>query len=196
MTSPLHHHARRVYKQLIRLSPHHPDPNYQLDQKTRECFRSTVNRLASITDPKTKEDELAKAIAKARYLKKEIEALIFLARYRELKRRYGDNRYLQSWNRASFVLDTHLAVVWFLSIRQSYLLIHRFCFSRTMIDIQRVRIFINHSSYHSSRSSFKVRTGACLAETPSKTYLHSIHNKQTTPTLILGEAPFDLLNFA
>ncbi|KAG0143805.1 hypothetical protein CROQUDRAFT_660782 [Cronartium quercuum f. sp. fusiforme G11] len=90
----LRNRARKVYKELIRLSPQHPDPNYQLAKKTRECFRSTTTRLESIKDQQTKEDEMAKAVAKAQWIRKEIEALIFLARYRELKRRYGDSRNL------------------------------------------------------------------------------------------------------
>ncbi|KAH9819431.1 hypothetical protein DFH28DRAFT_956016 [Melampsora americana] len=89
----LQNRARKVYKELIKLSPHHPDPNYHLARKTRECFRSTMSRLESIKDQQTKEDEMAKAVAKAQWIRKEVEALIFLARYRELKRRYGDTRY-------------------------------------------------------------------------------------------------------
>ncbi|EGG04466.1 uncharacterized protein MELLADRAFT_88863 [Melampsora larici-populina 98AG31] len=91
----LRNRARKVYKELINLSPHHPDPNYQLARKTRECFRSTMSRLESLQDQQTKEDELARAVAKAQWIRKEVEALIFLARYRELKRRYGDTRHLE-----------------------------------------------------------------------------------------------------
>ncbi|PLW25430.1 hypothetical protein PCASD_26022 [Puccinia coronata f. sp. avenae] len=89
----LRHQAVKVYKQLIRLSDHYPDPSYNLAGKTRECFRSTMSRLEGIQDGTLREEELAKSISKAIFIRKEVEALIFLSRYRELKRRYGDTRH-------------------------------------------------------------------------------------------------------
>ncbi|KAI9617344.1 hypothetical protein H4Q26_013216 [Puccinia striiformis f. sp. tritici PST-130] len=84
----LQHQALKVYKQLIRLSDHYPDPKYNLASRTRECFRATMHRLESIKELPLREEEMAKSIAKAIFIRKEVEALIFLSRYRELKRRY------------------------------------------------------------------------------------------------------------
>ncbi|MBW0506260.1 hypothetical protein O181_045975 [Austropuccinia psidii MF-1] len=92
----LRRRAIKVYKELLRLSPHYPDPSYDLAAKTRKCFQTTKQRLDSISSTKVQEDEMAKAIAKAQYVRKEVEALIFLSRYRELKRRYGDTRHLDN----------------------------------------------------------------------------------------------------
>ncbi|EFP90947.1 uncharacterized protein PGTG_17219 [Puccinia graminis f. sp. tritici CRL 75-36-700-3] len=88
----LRHQAVKVYKQLIRLSADYPDPNYDLAGRTRECFRATTGRLERIEEGAVREEEMAKSIAKAIFIRKEVEALIFLSRYRELKRRYGDTR--------------------------------------------------------------------------------------------------------
>ncbi|KAI7936028.1 hypothetical protein MJO29_015331 [Puccinia striiformis f. sp. tritici] len=89
----LQHQVLKVYKQLIRLSDHYPDPKYNLASRTRECFRATMHRLESIKELPLREEEMAKSIAKAIFIRKEVEALIFLSRYRELKRRYGDTRH-------------------------------------------------------------------------------------------------------
>jgi len=89
----LRQQAIKVYKQLIRLSDQYPDPNYNLAGRTRECFRATTRHLDTIEDKNLWEDEMAKSISKAIYIRKEVEALIFLSRYRELKRRYGDTRH-------------------------------------------------------------------------------------------------------
>lgn len=88
----LRHRAMKVYKELIRLSVQYPDPTYNLATRTRACFRATKQRLDLIDDRSLKENEMAKSISKAMFIRKEIEALIFLSRYRELKRRYGDTR--------------------------------------------------------------------------------------------------------
>ncbi|KNZ47947.1 uncharacterized protein VP01_601g3 [Puccinia sorghi] len=95
MTGPttLRQQAIKVYKQLIRLSDQYPDPNYNLAGRTRECFRATRRQLETIRDINLWEDEMTKSISKAIFIQKEVEALIFLSRYRELKRRYGDTRH-------------------------------------------------------------------------------------------------------
>lgn len=85
--------ARRTYRELLLLAPRYPDPSYDLSARTRSCFRSTAARLAQLPKgSREHEDELAKAVAKAQYIKKEVEATCFLSRYRELRRRYGDAR--------------------------------------------------------------------------------------------------------
>ncbi|OAW00226.1 hypothetical protein PTTG_01558 [Puccinia triticina 1-1 BBBD Race 1] len=89
----MRHQASKVYKQLLSLSDKYPDPSYDLAGRTRECFRATTRRLEAIQDGPAREEEMAKSIAKAIFIRKEVEALIFLSRYRELKRRYGDTRH-------------------------------------------------------------------------------------------------------
>ncbi|PLW06767.1 hypothetical protein PCANC_27465 [Puccinia coronata f. sp. avenae] len=69
----LRHQAVKVYKQLIRLSDHYPDPSYNLAGKTRECFRSTMSRLEGIQDGTLREEELAKSISKAIFIRKEVQ---------------------------------------------------------------------------------------------------------------------------
>lgn len=62
--------------QLHHLGKDYPDPSYNFHQKLRGCFAKTAI---------TNDDDMKKAIAKAEFVKKEVEALIFLSKYRSSK---------------------------------------------------------------------------------------------------------------
>ncbi|KAI8455816.1 hypothetical protein BY996DRAFT_4611788, partial [Phakopsora pachyrhizi] len=81
--------ARKVYKQLIFISDNYPNQNYDLKSQIRDCFRKTSDEIYEVE----LEKNLSNSISKAIYIRKEIEATIYLTRYRELKRRYGDTRH-------------------------------------------------------------------------------------------------------
>ncbi|CAH7672079.1 hypothetical protein PPACK8108_LOCUS6861 [Phakopsora pachyrhizi] len=86
--------ARKVYKQLIFISDNYPNQNYDLKSQIRDCFRKTSDEIYERNNLEVElEKNLSNSISKAIYIRKEIEATIYLTRYRELKRRYGDTRH-------------------------------------------------------------------------------------------------------
>lgn len=74
--------ARRLYKELHYLGHNYPDPSYPFHTRLHSCFLSHVGG---------DEEKLEAGIRKAEHIKKEIEALYFLKKYRAMKGRYyGD----------------------------------------------------------------------------------------------------------
>lgn len=60
-------------RQLSWLGRDYPDPSYEFNRRLHACFAKT---------PKQDDEQLQKAIDKAEFIKKEVEALIFLKKYR------------------------------------------------------------------------------------------------------------------
>ncbi|KAJ3372919.1 hypothetical protein GGF31_001456 [Allomyces arbusculus] len=81
--APLRSRAIRLYKELLFLGRDYPHP------QGFPWFRARLKRAfqgkASLTDPA----EIEKALAHADYVKREIEALYSLRKYRTMQRRYG-----------------------------------------------------------------------------------------------------------
>ncbi|KAH8918589.1 hypothetical protein BT69DRAFT_1285574 [Atractiella rhizophila] len=79
----LRYRARNLYKELRYLGHSYPDPSYNFNARLRKCF-------AASSSPEVQGDveKLRKQVEKAEFVKKEVEALYFLKRYRTLKRRY------------------------------------------------------------------------------------------------------------
>ncbi|KAF3087126.1 hypothetical protein TWF569_001581 [Orbilia oligospora] len=70
-----------VYKELLYLGKGYPlGYNY---------FRTRCHKAFSKSAGLTKEEDIKNAIARAEYVKKEIEALYYLKKYRAMKERYG-----------------------------------------------------------------------------------------------------------
>lgn len=65
----------RVCPQLHHLGKDYPDPNYNFHKRLRGCFTAASGKI-------TNDEEMKAAIAKADFVKKEVEALIFLSKYR------------------------------------------------------------------------------------------------------------------
>ncbi|KAK3720581.1 hypothetical protein LTR37_003630 [Vermiconidia calcicola] len=74
--SPLRHEVKRVYK----------GREYPLGFEN--YFRPRLHKAFKAKSGLQDEDEIKKSIAQAEYVKKEIEALYYLKRYRALKQRY------------------------------------------------------------------------------------------------------------
>jgi len=78
--------ARQLYKELHYLGRSYPDPSYRFHEKLRGCFGRHCNEKIQ-----GNEQELRRAIEKAEFVKKEIEALYFLKKYRAMLKRYPDS---------------------------------------------------------------------------------------------------------
>lgn len=68
--------ARRLYKELHHLGKDYPDPSYNFHKRLRQCFLSTGSKV-------TTDDEMRAAIDKADFVRREVETLIFLKKYRQ-----------------------------------------------------------------------------------------------------------------
>ncbi|GAA6011751.1 hypothetical protein JCM10207_004232 [Rhodosporidiobolus poonsookiae] len=73
--------ARALYKELFYLAKEYPDPSYPIHQKLHGCFLAHVG---------ADEERLRAGIAKAEFIKKELEAMYSLRKYRAMKRNYYD----------------------------------------------------------------------------------------------------------
>ncbi|POY73235.1 hypothetical protein BMF94_3568 [Rhodotorula taiwanensis] len=73
--------ARALYKELYYLAKEYPDPNYRCNERLHKCFLAHVG---------ADRDRLEAGIAKADFIKKELEAMYSLRKYRALKQRYYD----------------------------------------------------------------------------------------------------------
>ncbi|KAM3422050.1 hypothetical protein BST61_g2426 [Cercospora zeina] len=82
-SNPLRHNVIRIYKELLYLGREYPLGYSYFRPRLHKAFMSK----ASLSD----EDQIRKSIAQAEYVKKEIEALYYLKRYRALKqgKQYG-----------------------------------------------------------------------------------------------------------
>ncbi|TGZ84515.1 LYR family protein [Ascodesmis nigricans] len=80
MSSPHRHNVIRIYKELLWLGREYP-----LGYKYfRDRLHKAFSARAGLTDPA----EIEKGVRLAEYVKKEIEALYYLKKYRALKKRY------------------------------------------------------------------------------------------------------------
>ncbi|EOR04939.1 LYR motif-containing protein 5A [Wallemia ichthyophaga EXF-994] len=77
------HAAIRLYKELHRIGRDYPNPRYEFHHKLRGMFEKNRH----LTDPQQISDKLKFL----EYIKKETLSLISLAKYREMKRRYGSS---------------------------------------------------------------------------------------------------------
>jgi hypothetical protein len=66
---------RLVLLQLHHLGKDYPDPSYNFQKRLRGCFTAASGKI-------TNDEEMQAAINKAAFVKKEVEALIFLSKYR------------------------------------------------------------------------------------------------------------------
>ncbi|KAM0791826.1 hypothetical protein ACM66B_004085 [Microbotryomycetes sp. NB124-2] len=73
--------ARSLYKELYYLGREYPDPNYPIHKKLHACFLSHVGADKA---------KLEQGIAKAQFIKRELETMYFLRKYRAMKGRYYD----------------------------------------------------------------------------------------------------------
>lgn len=77
--SLIKHRARQVYKELSYLAQFYPDPAYDLPRRVKACFRANMGLEG---------EKLERGVEKAEFIKKELEALYFLKKYRTMKNRY------------------------------------------------------------------------------------------------------------
>ncbi|GAA5972046.1 hypothetical protein JCM11641_002470 [Rhodosporidiobolus odoratus] len=77
----LRHRARALYKELFYLAKEYPDPSYPIHQKLHGCFLAHVG---------ADEKKVEEGIKKAEFIKRELEAMYSLRKYRALKRNYYD----------------------------------------------------------------------------------------------------------
>ncbi|GAA6011832.1 hypothetical protein JCM10207_004259 [Rhodosporidiobolus poonsookiae] len=73
--------ARALYKELFYLAKEYPDPSYPIHQKLHGCFLAHVG---------ADEERLRAGLAKAEFIKKELEAMYSMRKYRAMKRNYYD----------------------------------------------------------------------------------------------------------
>ncbi|KAK6520786.1 hypothetical protein TWF506_001031 [Arthrobotrys conoides] len=79
--STLRPQVLNIYKELLYLGKSYPlGYNY---------FRTRCHKAFSKGAGLTKEEDIKNAIARAEFVKKEIEALYYLKKYRAMKERYG-----------------------------------------------------------------------------------------------------------
>ena len=82
--NPLRYDVIRIYKELLFLGREYPAGADFFKNGLRKAFRAKKDLQG--------EDEIRKAIQNAEYVKKEVEALYYLKRYRKLKQAYDTNR--------------------------------------------------------------------------------------------------------
>ncbi|EMS21204.1 uncharacterized protein RHTO_02075 [Rhodotorula toruloides NP11] len=73
--------ARRLYKELHYLGREYPDPNYRFTERLHKCFGAYVG---------ADRERIEEGLKKAEFIKKEIEAMYSLRKYRAMKQRYYD----------------------------------------------------------------------------------------------------------
>ncbi|KAI0014924.1 hypothetical protein F4780DRAFT_133086 [Xylariomycetidae sp. FL0641] len=69
-----------IYKELLNMGKDYPQGSAYFRARLHRAFRANAHLRA--------EDEIRKGIARAEFVKKEIEALYYLKRYRTLRKRY------------------------------------------------------------------------------------------------------------
>lgn len=84
MTSPaLRREVINIYKELLNLGRAYP--------LGYDYFRNRLHKAFSSQAYLNDEEQIKKGIARAEFVKKEIEALYYLRRYRAMKQRYENN---------------------------------------------------------------------------------------------------------
>ncbi|KAF2260965.1 LYR motif-containing protein 5A [Lojkania enalia] len=80
-TNPvLRQQVKRIYKELLHMGRDYPEGYDYFRTRLHRAFASQQH----LTDP----DEIKKRIGRAEFVKKEIEAMYFLKKYRSLRHRY------------------------------------------------------------------------------------------------------------
>ncbi|KAF2685539.1 LYR motif-containing protein 5A [Lentithecium fluviatile CBS 122367] len=80
-TNPaLRHQVIQIYKQLLFMGREYP--------LGYDYYRTRLHKAFASQQHLTDEEQIKKGIARAEFVKKEIEALYFLKRYRTLRQRY------------------------------------------------------------------------------------------------------------
>ncbi|EYE92772.1 electron transfer flavoprotein regulatory factor 1 [Aspergillus glaucus CBS 516.65] len=84
MTNPaLRREVINIYKELLNLGRAYP--------LGYDYFRNRLHKAFSSQAHLNDEEQIKKGIARAEFVKKEIEALYYLRRYRAMKQRYENN---------------------------------------------------------------------------------------------------------
>lgn len=84
MTNPaLRREVINIYKELLNLGRAYP--------LGYDYFRNRLHKAFSSQAHLSDEEQIKKGIARAEFVKKEIEALYYLRRYRAMKQRYESN---------------------------------------------------------------------------------------------------------
>lgn len=81
-SSPLRSQVIQVYKELLEMGKSYPLGYSYFQPRLHKAFMAKRH----LTD----EEEIKKAIAQAEYVKKEIEALYYLKKYRSMRQRYSN----------------------------------------------------------------------------------------------------------
>eukprot|EP00668_Euglena_longa_P048066 GGOE01065121.1.p3 GENE.GGOE01065121.1~~GGOE01065121.1.p3 ORF type:complete len:101 (+),score=40.64 GGOE01065121.1:44-304(+) len=81
----MHPKVRTIYKSLLHLAKLHPTKDYVT---VRDEIKKGFLRNKDLTTEK----EIFKQLAFAKYIRKELEALVMLHKYRTLKKRYSEQR--------------------------------------------------------------------------------------------------------
>ncbi|PVH96653.1 LYR motif-containing protein 5A [Periconia macrospinosa] len=79
-TPPLRHQVIRIYKELLFLGRDYP--------LGYDYYRTRLHKAFASQRQLTNDEDIKKGIARAEFVKKEIEALYYLKRYRTLRQRY------------------------------------------------------------------------------------------------------------
>ncbi|KAL4896743.1 hypothetical protein BDV59DRAFT_171373 [Aspergillus ambiguus] len=84
MTNPeLRRQVINIYKEMLNLGRNYP--------QGYEYFRTRLHKAFASQAHLNDDEQIRKGIARAEFVKKEIEALYYLKRYRTLKQRYENN---------------------------------------------------------------------------------------------------------
>lgn len=84
MSIPLRYQVIHVYKELLEMGKHYPLGFDYFRPRLHKAFMSQANE--------TDEDKIKEGIKRAEFVKKEIEALYYLKKYRTMKQAYsGDS---------------------------------------------------------------------------------------------------------
>ncbi|KAK6503437.1 hypothetical protein TWF481_008455 [Arthrobotrys musiformis] len=81
MSTALRHQVINIYKELLYLGRSYP--------LGYTYFRTRLHKAFTNNSSLTKEEDILRAIARAEFVKKEIEALYYLKKYRAMSQRYG-----------------------------------------------------------------------------------------------------------
>lgn len=81
MTTPLRYQVIHVYKELLEMGKHYP--------LGFEYFRPRLHKAFMSQAKETDQEKIKEGIKRAEYVKKEIEALYYLKKYRSMKQAYS-----------------------------------------------------------------------------------------------------------
>lgn len=81
MATPLRYQVIHVYKELLEMGKHYP--------LGFDYFRPRLHKAFMSQASETNEEKIKEGIKRAEYVKKEIEALYYLKKYRKMKQAYS-----------------------------------------------------------------------------------------------------------